>query len=180
MTCRTDVGQSQHGGSAQLALDREIEMLGVGDLVVNVVSWEISHWLVLREVECLIGGAARRRGGERKALSLAVGASVQPISEGLREVGGTRTGPVQAKGSVGYFVEEIQVLDRRVIQAKRRTDAGFARSAEYLAQNSVTKAWRVGKTDARSEVVVPGRSQRFGDAGITGVYKALGRIRKDR
>src|SRR5205085_11709611 len=118
--------------------------------------------LVNRERERLICRAARNRGSEREALPFAVDASVQPISEGFGEVNGTRTGPVQAEGSVAHFVEEVQVLNRRVVQAVRGTDAAFSRTAKDLAQHSITKARRVGQTKARSEVDVSGRGPRLG------------------
>ena len=62
---------------------------------MNVVSREIRQRLVNREIERLICRAARNRDGEREALSLAVGASVQPISEWLGK--STEPGLVQYK-----------------------------------------------------------------------------------
>ena len=56
----------------------------------------------------------------------------------------------------------------------------FPGPPKTLPNNSVAKARRVGKTKARSEVVVSGRGQSLGNARIAGIYEALGRIRKDR
>src|SRR5215813_4201323 len=178
MTCRTDVGHRQHSGSAQLTLDRKIEVLCVRQLVVNVVSGEIRHWLVDRETQRLICRAPRNRVLEGEALPFAVGASIQTISERFRKVNGARTGPVQAKRSVGHFIEEIQILNRRVIQAKRCADAGFPRSTEDLAQHSIAEAGRVSEADARPKIVVPGGSKRLGNTRISRIYEALGRKRK--
>ena len=116
--------------------------------------------------------------GEREALAFAVGASIQPISERFRKVHGARTGPVQAKRSVGHFIEEIQILNRRVVHAKRRTDAGFPRSSKDLTQQSVAKAGRVGNANARSEIVVSRRSKRLGNTRVSRIHKACGRKRK--
>src|ERR1700721_2480497 len=166
MTLRAHVGHSQDGGFGQLTLDREIEVLSVGEPIMNVVSREIGHRLVNPEIQGLIFRAARDRNGEREALSLAGGASVQAISEGLGEVNGTRTGPVQAEGSVSHFIEEIQVLNRGVVQAVRSADAAFSRPAKDLAQRSFAETRRVSQTKARPKLVVPGRRQRLGNAGV--------------
>src|SRR5579862_9904291 len=147
---------------------------------MNVVSGKIRHRLVFCETQRLICGATRNRRSKREALSLAVRASVQPISERLRKVNGTRTSPVQAKRSVSYLIEEIQILDRRVIQAVRSTDAGFPRSAKDLAQHSVAEIRGVGKTKSWSEIVVSGWGKRFGNARIAWKYKTRGRARKHR
>ena len=148
-------------------------MLGVRELIVNVVSREIGHRLVNRETERLVCRAPRSRDGEREALSLSVGASVQPISERLGEVNRTRTGPVQAKRSIGHFIEEIQVLNRCVVDAKGRADAGLAGSAKDLTQDSVAETRRIGNADARSEVVISGRGQGLGNAWIARIYETL-------
>src|SRR5580658_7926267 len=169
MTLRTHVGHSQDGGFGQLTLDREIEVLSVREPIMNVVSREIGHRLVNPEIQRLICRAARNRNGEREALSLAVGASVQPISEGLGEVNGTRTGPVQAEGSVSHFIEKIQVLNRRVVQAVRSTNAAFSRPAKELTQDSIAKARRVSEAKTRSKVVVSGRGKRLRNAWIAGI-----------
>src|SRR5450432_1336134 len=179
MTLSAHVRQSQDGGLTQLTLDREIEVLSVRQAVMNVVSGEIRQRFVNRERERLVCRTARNRGGEREALSFAVGASILPISIWLREVDRTRTGPIQAEGSISYFVEEVQVLNRGVVQAVRRTDAAFSRPAKYLAQRSFAKARRVSQTNARSKLVVFGRGQRLGNACIARIYQALGGIRKD-
>src|SRR5581483_3348769 len=100
---------------------------------MNVVSREIRKRLVNRERKRLICRAARNRSSEWEALSLAVGASIQPISEGLGKVNGTRTCPVQAEGCVSHFVEEVQILNRRVVQAVRGTDAALSGSSKNLA-----------------------------------------------
>src|SRR5580704_17265081 len=100
MTLGAHVGHSQDGGFGQLTLDREVEVLSVREPIMNVVSGEIGHRLVNPELQRLICRAARDRNREREALSRAVGASVQPTSEGLGEVNGTRSGSVQADGSV--------------------------------------------------------------------------------
>src|SRR5271156_3171242 len=179
MTLGAHVRQSQDGGPAQLTLDREIEMLSVGQAVMNVVSGEIRQGLVNRETERLVGRTSRNRGGEWEALSFAVGASIQPISVWLGEVNGTWTGPVQAKGSVSHFIEQIQILNRGVVQPVGGADAAFSRSAKDLAQRSFAKTRRVSQTKARPKFVVPGRRQRLGNAGIARIYQALGGIRKD-
>src|SRR5215469_4514392 len=179
MALRANVGQSQYGRFGQLTLDGEIEVLGVRQSVVNVISGKIGHRLVNIKTEGLICRAARSRNCEGEALALAICASVQPISERLRELNCTGTGPVQAKRSIGHLVKEIQIFHRRVVNAICRTDTGLARSAKDFAQNSVAKAWRVRESNTRPEIVVSGRSKRFGNAGIAGIHESRGRTRKD-
>ena len=132
-------------------------MLGVSKLIVNIVPGEIGHRLVNIETERLICRAAGNRDGEREALSFAVRTPILPISERLRKVNGTRTAPVQAKGSVGHLVKQVQVLDRSVIEAVSRANAGLARSTKNLPQGSITEVRRIGQTEARPEIVVSDR-----------------------
>src|SRR5450432_3232871 len=147
---------------------------------MDVVSREIRQRLVNREIQRLVGRAARNRGGEWEALSRAVGEPGLPISEWLGKINGIRTGPVQAEGSVAHFVEQVQVLNRGVVQAVGGADAALSRPAKDLAQHSFAKARRVSQTNARSELVVLGGGQGLGNSCIARIYQALGGIRKDR
>src|SRR5579871_4367085 len=121
-------------------------MLGIGELVVNVVSREIRERLVYREVERLVCWAAGNRHGEGEALPFSVDAAVQSIAERFREVNGAGTRPVQAEGSVSDFVEQIQVFNGRVVQAVGGADAALSGSAENFSQRSVAEAGRVCET----------------------------------
>src|SRR5258708_101471 len=178
MPLGTHIGHGQDGGFAQLTLDREIEVFSVWESIVNVVAGEIRQRLVNRKVECLVCRAARSRDGEGEALSLR--RTVLSVAERFFEQDRLRAGPVQAEGSVSYFVKEIQILNRCVVQAIRSTDAALSRPAKYLAQRPFAKARRVSQSDARSKLVVFGRGQRLGNACIARIYQALGGSRKDR
>src|SRR6185437_12046334 len=76
--------------------------------------------------------------------------------------------PIEPKGGVAHFVEQVQIFNRRVKDAEGGTNAGFARSARQLAQEAVAKIRRVRDTDARAEIVVACRCERARNAGIAG------------
>ena len=153
---RPNVRQSQHGILAELALDRQIEMFRIGQLVVNVVARKEVHGLVHREVQCLVRWIAGNWRGERETLS--EGGSGRANAERLVKHHRYRRGPVETKRSVSNFIEQVQVFDRSVVEAVSSTDAGFARPAKKLAQNPVRKAWRIRQAQSWTEVVIFGRS----------------------
>src|SRR5438270_5710785 len=146
-------------------------MLRIRELVVNVISREVRHRLIDFETERLIGRASRSRNRERKALSLVLDGSILPISVRFLKQNGTRTGPVQAKGSIGDLVKQVQILYRRVVEPIGRADAGFTRSAEDFAQKAVVKPGGIGKTDPRTEIVVSGGRKSLGNAWIFWNYE---------
>src|SRR5262249_10591129 len=78
------------------------------------------------------------------------------------------------------LVEQVQVLNRGVVEAKSCPDATLAGSAKNLAQRPFAEARRIGKTDARTEIIVLGWSKRLGNAGVTREYQSFGRKWKDR
>src|SRR6476660_9808487 len=113
-------------------------MFRIGQLVMNVIARKEVHGLVYGEVERCILWIARNWRGERETLSQRRPGRSNP--ERLIEHHRYRRSPIQTKRSVGDFVEEVQVLDRSVVDAVGGTDAGFARASKYLAQNAVRKA----------------------------------------
>src|SRR5215475_14297557 len=154
-------------------------MLGVCELVMNVVSGEVRHWLVHRETQRLIRGTARNWVRERESLSLVLRRSVQPIYEWFLKQNGTRTGPVQAKRRIGHLVKQIQIFHRRVVDPIRRADTGLSRPAEDFSQHSFAEAGRIGEADARTEIVVSRRGKRLGNAWITRKDEPFGGFRKN-
>src|SRR6185437_8570863 len=152
-------------------------MLRIGHLVVNIVARKEVHRLVDREVQCLVRWITRNRRGEGETLPQRGAAGA--VAERLLKQDRYRRCPIQAEGSVSHFVEEVQILDGGVVDAEGRADTGLARAAKDLAQDAVGESRRVGQADSRSKVVVPGRSERLGNARVSREYQALGRTRED-
>ena len=152
-------------------------MLGVWQLVLDVVAGEEVERLVDREVEGLVGSGARSRCGEGEALIERQ--TGRADAERFVEHDRQRRSPVETERRVGYFVEEVQVFDRGVVEAVRCADAALTWSAEDLAQNSFGEVRRVSKSKPRSKVVVSRRGQRFGNAFVTGIYEAFRRTWED-
>ncbi len=109
VTFGSDVRQRKHGGFAELALNREIEVFGVRELVVNVVAGEKVHRLVNREVQCLVRRGARYRRGERESLSYRIPGSSN--AERFVHQDRYRRGPIEAERCIGHLVKQVQVFD---------------------------------------------------------------------
>src|SRR4029077_15520600 len=97
-------------------------MLRIRQLIVNVVAWKEVHRLVHREVQCLVRRIAGNRRGERETLSQGCPGRSNP--ERLIKHHRYRRGPVQTKRSVSDLVEEVQILDRGVVETVGRPDTG--------------------------------------------------------
>src|SRR5207249_1542194 len=125
------ISQRQHSGLAQLALDREIEVFAVRQPVMNVVAGEKVKRLVNRKIEGLIRWRTRNWRGERKALSQWSAACSNP--EWFVKHNRDGRSPIQPKWRVRHFIEKIQVLDRRVINAVGSTNTGLPGTSKNLA-----------------------------------------------
>ena len=76
--------------------------------------------------------------GERETLSQGLPGGADP--ERFLKQDRNRRGPIQAERRVRDFVKQVQVLDRRVIEAVGHADAGFTRAAKDFAQNPVRES----------------------------------------
>src|SRR5262249_57047989 len=101
--------------------------------VVNVIAREKGHWLVYRERQVLVRRTARNRMSEREPLSFVFYCSIHTIAERFVEVNRTGTGPEEAEGSISYLEEQVQVLDRGIVQAVRCPNTGLSWPAKDLA-----------------------------------------------
>src|SRR5712692_3077289 len=100
-------------------------MFGVGHPVVDIVTGRAVDGQILPVVECLVGRAAGGREYERETLTLRCTVVARTVRFFKQDAGWT--GPVLTERRVPYFIEKVQVLDGGVIDAERRTNAGFSR-----------------------------------------------------
>src|SRR5580692_7456177 len=152
-------------------------MLGVRELVVNTVAGEKVKRLVDREVQCLVRRGARNWRGEWEPLPY--GSTGGSNHEGFVHQDRYRGGPIEAERSIGHLVKQVQVLDRSVVKAICCPNAGLSRTAKNLAQRPVAEARRIGKTEARTEIIVSSWSKRLGNVGITREHQACRRKGKN-
>src|SRR5882724_3765468 len=140
-------------------------MFRVREPIVDVVARRIRDWKVDRVIEGLVRRAAGY--GERKRKALRLGDSIGTGQIRLVKHGWIRRLPIQAEGRVADLVEQVQVLNRRVVHAVGRADTGLAGPPEDLARHSLAEAGRIGDSQAWAEVVVPGRGERAGNSRIS-------------
>ena len=140
-------------------------MFGVWHSVVNVITRRVRYGQINRIIQGRVGGVTWNWEckWEARTLRASVNARLERQFQSDRDF----RLPIQAKRGVTYFVEQVQVLNRGVIDAERGADAGLARTAKDLAQCPFAKTGRISKADARSEIVVVRWSERARNTGIS-------------
>jgi hypothetical protein len=146
---------------------------------MNVIPREKGHWLIYGEAKVLVVRVPGSGNGEREPLPFLPYGAIHAIAEWFVEVNRPWTRPEEAKGSVRHFEEQVQILDRGVVNTIGRSDAGFSRPTKDLAQDTVSESRRVSQTEAWGEVLESGRSKRLRDARVAWIYEPCRRMRKN-
>ena len=161
MSLSPHVAKPQDHGAFDLSFDAEIEVLGVGQDIVDLKARRTGDRLEL-------GPDTRRARGryrKREALPRIVAAS--PISVRFLQIDFGRADIEKSEGRITHFEEERQVFNGRVIDAIRGADAGLSGAAKNFAQEAIAEARRVSKTDPGSEIVAVRGGQCLGNSRIS-------------
>jgi len=75
---------------------------------------------------------------------------------------------VEPKGRNGVHDARQQARERSVKEAVAGSNAALSAVSEDLPPESMIKSWRIGEADSWGKVLVAGRGERLGDAGVTG------------
>ena len=164
MALRSDVSQFQDGRLRNLTLEGKIVVFGVWHSVVNVITRRVRYGQINRIIQGRVGRVTWNWEckWEARTLRASVNARLERQFQSDRDF----RLPIQAKRGVTYFVEQVQVLNRGVIDAEGSTNTGLSGTSEDLLQHAIAKSWRIGQADARCEVLVMCWGKRGRNAGI--------------
>ncbi len=75
---------------------------------------------------------------------------------------------VEPKGRNGVHDARQQARERSVKEAVAGSNAALSAVSEDLPSESMIESWRIGEADSWGKVLVAGRGERLGNAGVTG------------
>ena len=96
----------------------------------------------------------------------------QPVLVRFLEVHQRRRGVELPEGGVADFVKQVEVLNRRVVDAGSRANARSAGPPKF-SQNALAESRRIGDSGARREIVPAGGPYRLRNPRVAGEHPSL-------
>ena len=174
MSLRANIADGQQSCRSELPLNRKLILLGVGQ---NIFMIESRRGADGQEV-CPID--RRPCSGQRDGETLAFDVSCAAINKRSYEFGRHRTAVERSKRRVSDFVEVRGAFKGAVKLSPSGADAGSSSPARQGLHDSAVPGGRIGQTDARGEIVVPGWCERARNARIAGENPSCGRTWETR
>src|SRR5439155_10202262 len=128
-----DIPYREHRALGNFALNGEVEVLSIGQFIVDIVAGRICD----RQVFGPDSSGSRRRNGERETVPHRILLAHTALVR-LFEVNRRRTDPEQPERGIADLVEQGDVLDGGVVKTAPNADTSLARTAKDFCCQSLS------------------------------------------